>query len=190
MTTPAIALRPSRIGDAATLARLYTEQRAFLAPFEPTRPEWFFTEDGQRTVLRRDQELRAAGASERFLIVRGDVVVGVLSISNIVRGALESATVGYFVAQDHNGRGVATAAVALAVEWAFEEAGLHRLEAGTLLDNLASQLVLERNAFTRIGIAPRYLFIAGEWRDHLIFQRTADDPVAGASSPGRGRGPG
>jgi len=54
VTRPEIALRPSRVGDAPTLARLYTEQRAFLAPFEPTRPDWFFTEDGQRTVLRRD----------------------------------------------------------------------------------------------------------------------------------------
>lgn len=176
MKPPATALRPSRVGDAPTLARLYTEQRAFLAPFEPTRPDWFFTEDGQRTVLRRDQELRAAGAGERLLIVNGGVVVGVLSISNIVRGALESATVGYFVAREYNGQGIATAAVGLAVDWAFEEAGLHRLEAGTLLDNLASQRVLTRNAFTRIGVAPRYLFIAGQWRDHLLFQRTADEP--------------
>jgi len=173
---PEIALRPSRVGDAPTLARLYSEQRAFLAPFEPTRPDWFFTEDGQRSVLRRDQELRAAGAGERLLIVRTGVVVGVLSITNIVHGALESATVGYFVAREHNGQGIATAAVGLAVEWAFEEAGLHRLEAGTLLDNLASQRVLERNRFTRIGIAKSYLFIAGEWRDHVLFQRTADDP--------------
>ncbi len=132
MTRPQIALRPSRVGDAPTLTRLYTEQRAFLAPFEPTRPDWFFTEDGQRTVLRRDQELRAAGAAERLLILRAGVVVGVLSISNIVRGALESATVGYFVARAYNGQGIATTAVGLAVEWAFGEAGLHRLEAGTL----------------------------------------------------------
>jgi ribosomal-protein-alanine N-acetyltransferase len=177
VTRPEIALRPSRVGDAPTLARLYTEQRAFLAPFEPTRPDWFFTEDGQRTVLRRDQELRAAGAGERLLIVRSGVVVGVLSINNIVRGAFESATIGYFVAREHNGQGIATAAVGLAVEWAFEEAGLHRLEAGTLLDNLASQRVLERNRFTCIGIARNYLLIAGEWRDHVLFQRTADDPA-------------
>ena len=175
MTTPAVVLRPSRVDDAPVLARLYCEQRAFLAPFEPARPEWFFTEDGQRTVLRRDQELRVAGAAERLLIVRDGAVVGVLSISHIVRGALESASVGYFVAREHNGQGIATAAVGLAVEWAFEDAGLHRLEAGTLRDNRASQRVLERNSFARIGIAERYLFIAGQWRDHVLFQRTVDD---------------
>ena len=188
MNTAAVVLRPSRIDDAPVLARLYVEQRAFLAPFEPARPEWFFTEDGQRTVLRRDQELRAAGAAERLLIVRDGIVVGVLSISHIVRGALESASVGYFVAREHNGQGIATAAVGLAVEWAFEDAGLHRLEAGTLRDNRASQRVLERNHFTRIGIAERYLFIAGQWRDHVLFQRTAEDEVATGRRPTPARG--
>jgi hypothetical protein len=55
--------------------------------------------------------------------------------------------------------------------------GLHRVEAATLLDNVASQMVLRRVAFTEIGLAPRYLPIAGEWRDHLLFRRLADDPA-------------
>jgi len=49
------------------------------------------------------------------------------------------------------------------------------LEAATLVDNVASQRVLERNRFHRIGLAPRYLQIAGVWRDHLLFQRTVGD---------------
>ena len=65
----------------------------------------------------------------------------------------------------------------LAVEAAFQEHGLHRLEAGTLLDNAGSQTVLRRNGFQEIGIAPRYLFIAGDWRDHLLFQRLAEGPA-------------
>ena len=57
---------------------------------------------------------------------------------------------------------------------AFGELALHRLEAGTLLDNIGSQRVLEKNGFERIGIARRYLFIGGDWRDHVLFQRVAD----------------
>jgi len=171
-----VVLRPARVEDAATLARLYSENRAFLAPFDPPRSEAYFTEDGQRSGLRRLAELRAAGATERFLIVCDGDVVGVLSVSNIIRGPLQSATIGYFVAQGRNGRGIATRAVARVAEWAFEDAGLHRLEAGTLPDNIASQRVLERNGFTRIGYAPKYLYIAGEWRDHILYQRVAADP--------------
>ena len=68
-----------------------------------------------------------------------------------------------------NGRGVATRAVQLVCEWGFGEAGLHRLEAATLTDNVASQTVLTRNRFSEIGLCRNYLEIAGKWRDHLLF---------------------
>jgi [ribosomal protein S5]-alanine N-acetyltransferase len=171
-----VELRPARVRDARALAALYRAERAFLAPFEPLRDPSFFTEDGQRRSLERTSELRAAGALERFLILDGGTPVGVLAISNIVRNAFQSANVGYFVAKEHNGRGVATRAVGLGVEWAFDSAGLHRLEAGTLVDNVGSQRVLEKNGFARIGLAPRYLKIAGAWRDHILFQVTVEDP--------------
>ena len=45
---------------------------------------------------------------------------------------------------------------------------------GTLVDNLASQRVLEKNGFDRIGLARRYLRIAGDWCDHVLFQRVAE----------------
>ena len=79
------------------------------------------------------------------------------------------------MAQELNGRGVATEAVGWCASGAFGEARLHRLEAATLVDNIGSQTVLRRNRFTEIGRCPRYLHIAGAWRDHLLFARTADD---------------
>ncbi|MBT2485945.1 hypothetical protein J7E28_14660 [Microbacterium sp. ISL-108] len=48
---------------------------------------------------------------------------------------------------------------------------LHRLQAATLIHNTGSQAVLTANGFERIGHAPRYLRVAGEWQDHLLFQR-------------------
>ena len=61
-------------------------------------------------------------------------------------------------------RGLATAAVRGIIGTAFSELGLHRIQAGTLLRNTGSQRVLERNGFVRIGVAPRYLMIAGRGR--------------------------
>jgi len=60
------------------------------------------------------------------------------------------------------------------VEFAFGELGLHRLEAGTLPDNFASQRVLEKNGFERFGYAHRLLLVQDEWRDHVLFERVAD----------------
>ena len=102
----------------------------------------------------------------------GDVV-GALSISNVIRGPFQSAHLGYFVAERMNGRGVGTAAVAAAAERGFGPLRLHRLQAGTLVDNIGSQRVLEKNGFERIGVARNYLEIAGAWRDHILFQRIA-----------------
>jgi ribosomal-protein-alanine N-acetyltransferase len=146
---------------------LLVENRAFLAPFEPARDERFFTVDGQRERIESDE-------SEAFAILDGDRIAGTVGLSHIARGPLQSANLGYWVAERLNGRGLATKAVGEVTEIAFGELGLHRLEAATLVDNVGSQRVLQKNDFEPIGIARRYLQIAGEWRDHLLFQRTRD----------------
>ena len=164
-----------RVEDAADLVRIYAENRPFLAPFDPPRSEEFFTQQGQRLELEQSVAQAAIGARFRYVILDGDECVGMISISNIVRGPFQSGNLGYWVVEKHNGRGVGTRAVALVLEAAFRDHGMHRLEAGTLLDNMASQRVLRKNGFQEIGVAPRYLFIGGEWRDHRLFQRLSDD---------------
>jgi ribosomal-protein-alanine N-acetyltransferase len=100
-------------------------------------------------------------------ILDGEALVGVITLSNL-GSPFQSASVGYWVDHERRGRGLATRAVAAIVELAFGELALHRLEAATLVDNVASQCVLEKNRFHRIGLAPRDLQIAGVWRDHLL----------------------
>lgn len=157
------------------MAQLYAENRDFLAPLEPLRPDAFFTFEGQRRHIAQLTDRRSAGTAYPFVIIAGGRVVGAINLSNVVRGAFQSASAGYWVARDWGGRGYATRALGLACERAFGELGLHRIEAGTLLDNIASQRVIEKNGFTRIGIAPRYLQIAGTWSDHVLFQKTVED---------------
>jgi ribosomal-protein-alanine N-acetyltransferase len=153
--------------DAGELATLLVENRAFLAPFEPDRGERFYTVEGQLERLEREDKLA-------FAILDGDRIAGTVALSNVVRGPLQSANLGYWVSERVNGRGLATKAVGELVPIAFGELGLHRLEAGTLVDNLGSRRVLEKNGFEEIGIARRYLRIGGEWRDHILFQLLAD----------------
>ena len=113
-----VELRPVQPSDAEMLARLFTEQREFLAPFDPDRPEGFFTVAGQRSDLEQSVIQRQADLRHRFLIVLDGQAVGVLSVSNLVRGPFQSANLGYWVAQQVNGRGVATRAVGEACRWA------------------------------------------------------------------------
>ena len=153
--------------DAEELARLLSANRAFLAPYSPERPDEFLTVDVQRE--------RLVAAEHLFGIIDEGTLAGTIALSNVVRDAFQSASLGYWIDSERNGRGLATRGVAAMVELAFGELGLHRLEAATLVDNIASIRVLEKNRFARIGIAPHYLRIAGEWRDHVLFQRTVED---------------
>jgi len=163
-------IRPLQREDAEELAALYVANREFLAPYEPVRTEDFFTADGQRNRLER----AVAGGVHPFAILDGDAIAGAINVFHIVRESLQSCTIGYWVDRERNGRGLATAAVEDVVAFAFGDLALHRVEAATLVDNLASQRVLEKAAFERIGVARRFLRINGEWRDFVLFQRVAD----------------
>jgi GrpB-like predicted nucleotidyltransferase (UPF0157 family)/L-amino acid N-acyltransferase YncA len=167
-------IRPIAVADAPALAALYAANRDYLRPFEPRRTDRFFTVAEQTERARAEIANVQAGRRYAHVILDGSDVAGIIAIDNIIRGAGQMATLGYWVDQARAGRGLGTAAVAATVETAFGQLGLHRVQAGTLLDNRASQRVLEKNGFDRIGMAPRYLNIADRWQDHVLFQRLAD----------------
>jgi ribosomal-protein-alanine N-acetyltransferase len=154
--------------DSEEIAALYIANRDFLAPFEPDRTEEFFTAAFQRKRIDN-----AGDDHWRWGVMDGERIAGMIVLADVLRGALQVGNVGYWIDRTYNGRGLATAAVADVVSFAFGEGGLHRLEAGTLVDNRASQRVLEKNGFERFGLARKLLRINGEWRDHVLFERIA-----------------
>lgn len=164
------------VEDAAAFGRLLMVNRDYLAPWSPVMNEAQFTEEGQAEVLVRDLARHKEGSMLPLAILdAGGTVCGRINLTNIVRGAFQSASVGYWVSQSHAGRGLASAAVADVIRIAFTELGLHRLEAGTLLHNTPSQRVLARNGFRPFAVAERYLKIAGTWQDHILFQLLNED---------------
>ncbi len=175
-------IRGLQVGDGAALAAAYRRNRAHLAPWDPSRQESFYTDEVQEREVERNVALAEEGRSYTYPFWRGDQVVGRIVLSNVVRGPLQSGTIGYWVDREHQGRGLARAGVEHVVV-AATAMGLHRLEAGTMLDNAASQAVLRRCGFREYGTAERILFIRGEWRDHLLFQRVLHDDPPG--NPGR-----
>ncbi len=172
---PTVAVRPVRPEDAAALSVLVVRSRQALAPWEPLRPGSFFTLAGQRQTLETAVRVHAAGGAYSGLVTVDGEPVGRVNLQNVVRGAAQHADLGYWVDVEHQGRGVATAAVARVLEIAFDDLGLHRVQAGTLLRNHASRRVLAKNGFTEIGVAEHAIHIAGHWQDHLLHQRLADD---------------
>ncbi|HEY2075622.1 MAG TPA: GNAT family protein [Streptosporangiaceae bacterium] len=165
------ACRLITLDDAPALAELQRLNRAFLAPWEPARSDGYFTEAGQRAAIDQALAEYTQGRNlPQVILDDSAAIVGRITLNGIVRGPFLSCSVGYWVSQSVTGRGLATAALREITGIAFGELGLHRIQAETLLDNFASQRVLERNGFARIGMAPTYLKIAGRWQDFILYQ--------------------
>lgn len=174
--TDDVMVRLATESDAAALAAAYVENREHLAPWEPRRPEKFFTTAGQAAVLGEKLRQLAERRTVPWVLESADGrITGTITLSGIVLGPWCSAHLGYWIAAGQQGRGLATAAVRAVCRVALETVGLHRIEATTVLDNAGSQRVLAKCGFEQIGTAPRYLAINGTWRDHRLFQRILHD---------------
>ena len=167
------------LDDVQALTELLRVNREFLAPWEPTRDDEYFTIEGQRAVIETALERHEQGVTVPQVILDDwGRVVGRITLYQIARGPFQSCNLGYWVSAANNGRGLATAAVRGIIRVAFDELRLHRIQAGTLLHNIRSQRVLERNGFVRFGVAPAYLNVAGRRQDHALYQCTPalDEP--------------
>lgn len=156
--------------DASTLARLVQSNADYLRPWEPARDARFYTEEGQLRLARSLLEAHERGTTVPFVIEHEDgTVLGRLTLNGVIRGAFQSCALSYWVRAAYAGQGHATRAVLDAVDYAFLELALHRVQAETLLDNEASQRVLQKTGFQQFGVAKNYLCINGKWRDHMLF---------------------
>jgi [ribosomal protein S5]-alanine N-acetyltransferase len=102
-------------------------------------------------------------------------ICGVINLSEIVRGSFQSAYMGYYALSPHAGKGFMSAGIDLVIERAFGELGLHRLEANIQPKNKRSIALVKRLGFRLEGLSPRYLKIAGRWRDHERWAITVED---------------
>jgi ribosomal-protein-alanine N-acetyltransferase len=175
-----LTLRQPRYSDFERWREVRLASRAFLAPFEPAWADNELTANGYRARIRRyAKEAAEQSGYTFFLMLEQDGtneldLVGGVTISNIRRRAAQSASLGYWMAADHAGKGLMTRAVGLILPFVFGELRLHRLEAACLPHNSASIRVLEKNGFRKEGMAESYLLINGKWQDHVLFALTQE----------------
>ncbi|MGZ4233887.1 MAG: GNAT family N-acetyltransferase [Solirubrobacteraceae bacterium] len=155
-----VALRRLSRGDQDEfIAAMRASRRLhgrWLSP--PTTPEAF----GQWLRRTRDEAFESILACRR----EDGAIVGYFNISQIIRGYLQSAFLGYGAVAAYAGRGYMTDALRLVLDHAFTDLGLHRLEANIQPGNEASIALVRRCGFVKEGFSERYLKINGRWRDH------------------------
>ena len=107
-----------------------------------------------------------------------DEIAGVFTVSQIVRGAFQSAYLGYYAHARHSRQGLMREAMEQVLDHSFGPLALHRLEANIQPGNQPS-IALARGAGFRLeGFSPRYLLIGGQWRDHERYAITVDERAA------------
>jgi RimJ/RimL family protein N-acetyltransferase len=101
-----------------------------------------------------------------------------LGVALAVRIDQEAGTVelGYIVAPEVRGRGVASRALELLTEWAFAELGALRIELRISADNIASSRVAARAGYVREGVLRSTHFKRGMRDDTEIWSRLPTDP--------------
>lgn len=166
------SLAPRHFQDFSAARR---QSAAFLRPWEPAPPP--DTDPYSRELFDEALERSKATASTRFVIVRksDERLLGGMSVNNIVRGAFQSASVGYWIAEPFARQGYTTEALQLALWHCFEELDLHRVEANVMPHNQASLSLIARAGFRREGFSRRFLRINGEWRDHERWALLVED---------------
>lgn len=169
-------LKPLFDIDVEEIVQLYLRNQIFLRPYEPVRPQEYFTVPGQRVVLDVAKQAWENDVSYAFAVCEpaSDRMIGRITLSNVVRGSWQNATIGYFISEDMGGYGYATEAVRLAVDYALGPARLHRIQAAIMPKNVRSARVIEKAGFEYEGLARYYLQIDDVWEDHQIYSVTTE----------------
>lgn len=153
------------------MAGYYLNNKEHLSKFEPLREEQFYTSNMQRKILAENYKQYLNGNSISLGIFKNSSLIGKLQCSNIVEGIFKSGIIGYSIDKDNQNKGYMSEAMNIFIDYIFNEVNLHRVEASTLVDNEKSQKVLLNCGFEKLGLNRKYLFINGEWKDHITFYK-------------------
>ncbi|BAB04304.1 GNAT family protein [Halalkalibacterium halodurans] len=163
-----IVVKLASVEDVEQLLALEVRNKEFFQQFTGLRDSAFYTYEGQKERIIREMEAAKADTGYLFLIClkESDEVIGEVSLTEVVRGNLQSCWIGYFLDKVHNGKGYMTEAVKLVVDYAFTELAFHRIEAGVMPHNIGSINVLLKAGFQKEGLARKNVKINGRWEDH------------------------
>ena len=168
--TRRVVLRPPVEGDRAEFVRCLASSVGLHDPWlEPADPGPWFERLLARNLTTTDRSLLVCDTDDGS-------IVGVMNLSQIVMGPFRSAFLGYYAFEPFAGQGYMRTAMPSLLRFAFDELGLHRVQANVQPENEASIALVRGAGFRREGFSPRYLFIRGAWRDHEQWVMLSDDP--------------
>jgi [ribosomal protein S5]-alanine N-acetyltransferase len=174
-----VVLRPLVAQDFNGWSEVRRRNGEWLTQWEPMRLSHHPDPETNREVFAarcgaRERE-RLAGTQFAFGIFVDGAFAGEINLNNVVRGAFQSATIGYWIDKSRAGRSLMSEAVVVLAQYAFEEMRLHRLEICIIPRNVNSRRVMEKLDIRTEGVAERFLEINGVWEDHIRYGITYEE---------------
>ena len=176
-------LRPLVAHDFKVWSEVRLRNVEWLTVWEPCRSEFLADpatdrDAFERRCVARDRE-RQNGSAYTLGIFFNNLFVGKVNINNVVSGAIQTGTIGYWIDRKHAGNGYVAEGVAEGVaaitKFAFEDLNLHRLEICIIPRNVNSKRIAEKLGLRIEGLAEKFLEINGVWEDHLRYAITAEE---------------
>ena len=172
-------LRPLAAHDFEAWSEVRTRNTEWLAKWEPLPPPNSPDPARSREAFAgrcsaRDRE-RQSGGGYAFGIFVDGALAGEINLNNVLRGALQGATIGYWIDEARAGRGYMAESVVVLAQFAFDELRLHRLEICIIPRNRNSRRVMEKLGIREEGVAERFLEINGTWEDHVRYGVTVEE---------------
>lgn len=174
-----VMLRPLAANDFPEWNEVRIRNEHWLVPWEPKRPAASADPTRDRSAFEhrctaRERE-RSADHAYPFGVFVDQRLAGEVNLNNVTRGALQSATIGYWIDEARAGHGYIAEAVVVVARYAFEELHLHRLEICIVPRNTNSRRVMDKLAIREEGVALRFLEINGVWEDHIRYGITVEE---------------
>ena len=169
-----IELRQLKKRDARKLQALLVKDRTWLSPWEATTPGIRYPVDARDLISNLLYQQRK-GSGLAFVLEIDGKFAGQINAANILHGSVSSASVGYWIGKEFAGRGAMPIAVALTIDYLFDEQNLHRVQIDIRPENGASLRVVEKLGLREEGLKERFIHIDGQWRDHRTFAVTSEE---------------
>lgn len=157
-------------GHEEILANYFVVNEDHFRPWSPGVPEGHHSVESWRRRLE-EREIEFENRQSVHFIATDDTasyVIGSCSLTQILFGIVKSANLGYSIAARYEGQGRAKQLVQHVINYGFNELNLHRIEASYMPANERSAGLLMSLGFEREGYARDYLFINGNWEDHIL----------------------
>ena len=178
-----VGLRPIRRRDGRVWREIRARNVDWLEEWEATVPVEGL-ESGEipasfGMMVRSMHRSARMGRVIPWVVTYDGKFVGQLTVGGIAYGSLRSAYIGYWIDKDVAGKGIMPTAVAMALDYCFDQLRLHRVEIHIRPENAASRRVVEKLGIPEEGLRRSYLHIAGDWRDHICYVLVEGDRPEG-----------